>query len=148
MENLNIILTSSLVAGIISTFVSYFVSVRLKQLDFKNEYYKEILKKRLMAYQYIETQLAVLKSVVLDENDNLPYHSIFSYGDVEFFDYQKNLIMAISYNLWIDEKTTNILEKLNDLFYSLNIKTNGLSEIEMHSLGKKYYQKISDILFT
>lgn len=147
MDNLNLILTSSLIAGIVSAIVSYFISVRLKQLDFKNEYYKEILKKRLIAYQYIETQLAVLKSVVLDEEDNLPYHSIFSYGEEEFFDYQKNLIMAISYNLWIDEKTSNILEKLNDLFYSLNIKASGLSEIEMYNLGKKYYQNISDLRF-
>lgn len=147
MENLNIILTSSLIAGIISALVSYFISVRLKKLDFKNEYYKEILKKRINAYQYIEAQIAVLKSVVLDENDNLPYHAIFSYGDVEFFDYQKNLIMAINYNLWIDDKTANILENLNELFYSLNIKTNGISEIEMHKLGKQYYQKLSDLRF-
>tara|TARA_R110000868_G_C10794055_1_gene756559 strand:+ start:528 stop:1073 length:546 start_codon:yes stop_codon:yes gene_type:complete len=147
MENLNVILTSSLIAGIISAFVSYFISIRLKKLDFKNEYYKEILKKRLNAYQYIEAQIAVLKNVVLDEKDNVPYHSIFSYGDVEFFDYQKNLIMAINYNLWIDDKTTNILERINELFYSLNIKINGLSEIEMHKIGKLYYQQISDLRF-
>lgn len=67
MENLNIILTSSLIAGTVSLIVSYLISVQLKKLDFKNEYYKEILKKRLNAYQHIEAQLAVLKSVDLDE---------------------------------------------------------------------------------
>lgn len=147
MDNLNLILTSSLIAGIVSAIVSYFISVRLKNLDFRNEYYKEILKKRLTAYQYIESQIMVLKSVILDKKDNLPYHLIFSYSDREFFDYQKNLIMAINYSLWIDNKTTNILEKLNELFYSLNIKTKGSTEIEMQNIGKQYYQKISDLRF-
>ena len=55
--------------------------------------------------------------------------------------------MAISYNLWIDDQTTNILEKLNELFYSLNIKVNGISKSEMHNLGKEYYQKISGLRF-
>jgi hypothetical protein len=147
MENINLILTSTLVAGIVSTFVSYFISVRLKKLDFKNEYYKEILKKRLTAYEYIEAQLGVLKTVVLDEADSKPYHLMFSYGDKEFFDYQKNLLMAISLGLWIDDDTTKSLEELNELFYNLNIKTHGKSKTEIIEVGKKYYQIISDLRF-
>ncbi|WP_141226064.1 hypothetical protein [Flavobacterium fluvii] len=147
MENINLILTSTLVAGIVSTFVSYIISIRLKKLDFKNEYYKEILKKRLTAYEYIEAQLGVLKTVVLDETDGKPYHLMFSYGDKEFFDYQKNLLMAISLSLWIDDDTTNSLEKLNELFYNLNIKTHKKSKTEIIEVGKKYYQKISDLRF-
>jgi len=147
MENLKLILTITFVAGIVSELVSYIKSVRLKKLDFKNENYKEILKKRLGAYQYIESQLAVLKTVVLDEYDNKPYHMMFSNGDVEFIDYQKNLIMAISFSLWIDEETTTKLEKLNELFYNLNIKTAGKSNTEMIELGKKHYPHISDLRF-
>lgn len=147
MENIRLILTSTFVAGIVSALVSYFISIKLKKLDFKNEYYKEILKKRLVAYQYIESQLAVLKTVVLDKNDNKPYHMMFSYSDVEFFDFQKNMIMAISFSLWIDDETTENLEKLNELFYNLNLKTEGKSNFELTNLGKKYYQHISDLRF-
>lgn len=63
-ETIKILLASSLIAGIVSTIVSYITSIRLKKIDFKNEYYKEILKKRLHAYEFIENQIAVLKSVV------------------------------------------------------------------------------------
>ena len=147
MENLRLILTSTIVAGIVSAFVSYIISIKLKKLDFKNEYYKEILKKRLVAYQYIESQLAVLKTVVLDESDNKPYHMMFSYSDVEFFDFQKNMFMAISFSLWIDDETTDNLEKLNELFYNLNLKIGGKSNGELVDLGKKHYQHISDLRF-
>jgi hypothetical protein len=147
MENLNLILTSGLFAGLISAIVSYLISVRLKKLDFKNEYYKEILKKRLVAYQYIEGQLAVLKTVVLDEVDGKPYHMMFSHTEVEFFDYQKNLVMAMSFSLWIDDETTENLEKLNEIFYNLNIKAFEKSNIELIELGKKYYKHISDLRF-
>lgn len=147
MENLQLILTSTFVSGIVSVLVSYIISIKLKKIDFKNEYYKEILKKRLFAYQYIESQLAVLKTVVLDESDNKPYHMMFSYSDVEFFDFQKNMVMAISYSLWIDDETTENLEKLNELFYNLNIKTAGKSNAQLIDLGKKYYQHISDLRF-
>ncbi|MDL2142765.1 MULTISPECIES: hypothetical protein [Flavobacterium] len=134
-------------AGIVSAIVSYVITVKLKKLDFKNEYYKEILKKRLVAYQYIESQIAVLKTVVLDEADSQPYHMMFSYSDIEFFEFQKNMLMAISFSLWIDDETSENLEKLNELFYNLNIKAGGKSNLELIDLGKKYYQHISDLRF-
>lgn len=81
------------------------------------------------------------------KKDNKPYHTIFSYGNAQFFEYQKNLLIAISYSLWIDDKTTESLEKLNELFYNLNLKINGISKDEMHSLGKKHYQHLSNLRF-
>ena len=147
MENLKLIITSTLVAGIVSILVSYVTSVWLKKIDFKNEYFKEILKKRLAAYQYIEAQLAILKSVVLDEEDGKAYHMMFSYSDVEFLDYQKNLIMAINFGLWIDDETAQKLQDLNELFYNLNIKAHGKSKGELIKLGKTYYKELSSLRF-
>lgn len=147
MENLNIILTSGLVAGTISTIISYIVSVQLKRVDFKHEYYKEILKKRLSSYQYIEAQLALLKSVVLDEDDSRMYHIIFSYGEEKLLEYQKNIHLAMSYSLWIDENTVRKIEELNELFYNLNNKVNDKTDDEIIGIAKKYYQNISNLRF-
>jgi hypothetical protein len=146
-ELIQIILTSSLVAGLISAIVSYFISIRLKRFDFKNEYYKEILKKRLKAYQYIENQISVLKAVVLGE-DKKPYHSIFSFGEEKFYEFQKDLAAAISSSLWIDEKTNEELQKLNDLFFNLNNKIHSNGKQEMEEVGKLYYDKISNLRFS
>ncbi|MDT0690870.1 hypothetical protein RM549_13815 [Salegentibacter sp. F188] len=149
MENeiIKIILASSLIAAIISAVVSYFTSVKLKSLDFKNDYYKEILKKRLNAYELIENQIILLKTVVLGD-DQKPYHIIFGSGDKKFFEFQQNLHLASVHGLWIDPKTTKSLEKLNSLFFNLNIKVHSKSDIEIETIGKEYYQKISDLRFT
>ncbi len=145
-ENSKLIITSSIFAGLISAAVSYFISVRLKNLDFKNEYYKEILKKRLVVYEHIEIQLSILKTVVLGD-DKKPYHMIFSEGEDNFFDYQKNLHLAVNKNIWVDSDTTKSLENLNDFFYNLNTKVYQKNEAEIIEIGKQYYEKLSDLRF-
>lgn len=145
-ELLKVVLTSSIFAGLISVFVSYFTSRHLKKIDFRNEYYKEILKKRIQAYEYILKQIEVLKAVVLDD-DKKPYHNIFCYGEDKFIEFQQNLLKAISLSIWIDDKTTEQLEILNNLFFNLNNKMGGISKSEIVGIGKEYYKKISDKRF-
>ncbi|MDR2970706.1 MAG: hypothetical protein LBU83_02075 [Bacteroidales bacterium] len=142
-EHITIILTSTLVASIVSILVTHITILRQKRVDFRNEYYKIILAKRLKAYQFVETQIAVLKSVVV-ESDGKPYHVIFSYGEDKFIEFQQNLLLAISYGLWIDDGTMKELEKLNELFFSLNNQIRSKAQNEILNVGKIYYQKISD----
>lgn len=141
-ETVQILLASSVIAGVVSVVVSYFTSIRLKKVDFKNDYYKEILKKRLRAYEFIEHQIAVLKSVVLDD-DGKPYHLIFGQGSIKFLEFQENLILAISFGLWIDEDSSKTLDEMNNLFFNLNDHIRQKSNSEMEEIGKKYYNRIS-----
>jgi hypothetical protein len=144
MENTDIfkvILTSSLIATILSAIVSAFVSIKLKHLDYKNEYYKKILEKRLEAYQYLENQIAVLKNTVLDDEDGKPYHIIFSYSKDDFSKLQHNLFLAMSYSTWINRDTTSHIEKLNELFYHLSLKLN--RNADLITLGKTHYKEIA-----
>lgn len=145
MENsdlLKVILTSSLVAGIFSAVVSAIVSMKLKNLDYKNEYYKKILEKRLEAYKYIEAQISVLKSSVLDE-DGKPYHTIFSYGEQEFYKFQENLHTAIAYGMWINDETSELMDKLNEIFFKISRRVANANNEGLITLGKDYYQEIS-----
>ncbi|MCL3780959.1 hypothetical protein EMN47_11250 [Prolixibacteraceae bacterium JC049] len=146
-ELLKTVITSSVFAGIISAVVSYFTTLRLKKYDFKTEYYKEILKKRLNAYQYIENQIGVLKAVVMGD-DKRPFHMMFSEGETKFLEYQQNLLVAISFSLWIDETTVKELEKLNNLFFNINNHVHNKDVEKMEEIGKHYYQKISDLRFS
>lgn len=146
MDVINVVLASSVIAGFISVLVSYFTTLWIKKYDFKADYYREILKKRLDAYQFIENQIAVLKTVVLGD-DNKPYHIIFSNGEDDFLKYQQNLIAAISSTLWIDDKTSLILEELNSLFFNLNNHINLKNDEEIQEIGKEYYKRISDLRF-
>ncbi|MBS2101138.1 hypothetical protein [Carboxylicivirga linearis] len=146
IELIKIALSSSVIAGIVSAIVSYFITLKLKKYDFKTEYFKEILKKRLTAYQYIENQIGILKGVVIDD-DRKSYHLIFDNGETKFLEYQQNLFIAISYSLWIDDETVKDLEKLNSLFFNLNNHVHDKNNDEIVMIGKEYYQRISDLRF-
>lgn len=112
-QYITIILASSVIATVLSTIINYFISVRLKRLDYKNEYYKTIIQKRLEVYQYIEEQITYLRAVMIDENDNKIYHALFNEGFEKAIDLQNNLIMAIAYSLWIDKDTSDYLQEMN-----------------------------------
>jgi len=118
-------LTSIVIATVLSTIVSTVVSIKLKSLDYRNEYYKKILDKRLEAYKFLEKQIAILKNIVLDE-DGQPYHVIFSYGESELHKFQLNLHVAIAYCIWIHEDTVNEMENLNELFFKIYARLLGV----------------------
>jgi len=143
MDKITLILTSSVIAAIVSAIISAIVSIKLKHLDYKNDYYKEIIRKRLNAYQFLETQVAVLKSTVFDDYDNKPYHMIFSSGEKELTNFQKNLFLAISYSIWIDEKTTSTMETLNEVFFHISLKIEQSENLT--DLGKEYYKEIAGL---
>jgi len=146
MNTIQIILTSSVISGVISAIISYFFSLKIKKLDFRNEYYKTIINKRMEVYKFVENQVATLKTVVLGD-DKKPYHIIFAYGEEKFIEFQQNLSSAISNSIWIDDDTMKTLESLNNLFFSLNNKVHKKTKMEIETLGKEYYKKISDLRF-
>lgn len=147
MDFLNVILTSSIIASIFSAIISYVVSKRLKVIDFKNEYYRELVKKRLAAYQSVENFISVLRGVILDETDKKAYHVIFAFGYSEVINKQAELMNSIANGIWVDNDTMIKLERLNSLFFNINSKTLKKSNEEVINIGKEYYQKLSDLRF-
>lgn len=138
-EIIKIVLASTVFSGIISALISYFVTIRLKNMDYKNEYFKKILDKRLNAYQYLETQIAVMKTTIMDEDGNA-YHYIFNNGKNGVIEFHKNLILAMSYSLWINDKTVKIMEDLNQHFYLIS-EIDDMEEIIKRA--KRDYHKIA-----
>lgn len=104
-ELINILLASC----IVSVFTSYFVSIRLKKQDFKNDYYKEIIKRRCDAYNKVDIFVSQLKVVVVDEKNGEAYHSILRQSSQKFLESQVHLQQAMLRSLWIDEKTSSKL---------------------------------------
>jgi hypothetical protein len=54
--------------------------------------------------------------------------------------------MAMSYDMWIDEKTIDVLEKLNDLFFNITEKVYS-NEDQVTQIGKQYYKQLSSLRF-
>jgi len=139
----SIILTSSVISAIVSASIAGIISLRTKKLDFRYAYYKTILEKRITAYQFIESQVAVLKTTIIDQ-DNKPYYAIFDTGYDDFFKFQQNLYAAMSYSLWIGDNTITVMQELNDIFYNLSL-TETDSNDELISKGKNNYKAIAKI---
>jgi hypothetical protein len=143
-ELLKVILTSSLIAGFISALISAVVSIKVKSIDYKNEYFKKILEKRLDSYKFLEAQILLLKISGLEE-DGRPFHLVFAYGEEKFYEFQQNLIQAMSFSIWVNEKTVILMEKLNKLFFKISRIDFENSEALVLA-GKIYHEQISQII--
>jgi hypothetical protein len=134
------ILSSSLLAAAFTSLASGFFSVYVKAKEYENEYFKEVIKRRLEAYEFIEAQISLLKSASYD-NDGRAYHLIFAFGEDKFYEYQRNLGFAISKSVWINDRTKTLLIELSRLF--LKISNDYDLERDLILAGKDYYQAIA-----
>jgi hypothetical protein len=70
------ILTSTVVAALVSGLINGLYNLRTKQHEYVNEYYKIIINRRVTAYETLEGLIVALKASVLD-GDGRPYHYCF-----------------------------------------------------------------------
>jgi hypothetical protein len=134
------IISSSLIATVLSSIVNYY----LKKQDFKNEYFKLLLKKRMDSYEWIENQIALLKSSVLD-SDGKPYHQVFSYGYEEYLKHLQSAQIANSYNIWLNQKTNDKWIKILQIFNKISFEYNITDDEQLVNAGKKYYWDIANL---
>jgi len=143
--NYTSIIISIISSSVIATVFASIINIFIKKIEFKQAYYRIILDKRLKAYEWLENQIALLKTTVADDRDNKSYHIIFSYGINEYYDFTKNIMLANAYSLWINERTNVILNDLLHIFNQINLEIKGDKEEMLINLGKNYYFKISDL---
>jgi hypothetical protein len=135
------VLSSSLLAAAFTSLATGLFSVYLKRTEYENDYYKEIVKRRLAAYEFIEAQIAMLKTSGFDNGDNRLYHIVFAMGMDEFSRYQQNLMLAISRSVWVSERTTNLLVELGRLLIAVGLDDE--SDEGIKEVGKQRYQDIA-----
>lgn len=143
--NWQIILTSSSIAALVTAFFTIILNVYLKKLDYKNEYFKKVIQKRIDAYEFLENQIIRLKQSTIDDLDGKAYHIIFAYGEEYFSSSMTPTIQASAYSLWIHPETFESFNKLKNIFihisFALNDKKSRNEELIV--LGKKYYKEIA-----
>ena len=135
------ILSSAGVASIISACASYAINALMQKRKYKDDYYKMVVEKRMDAYQYIETQIQVLKLTVVDNIDAKPYFMMFSGDSKLFYESQYNLTLAASKSLWLTQEMVDNLRQLQQHFLTIGAKitdnpTNNIS------VGKDWYTKL------
>ncbi|MFA5563235.1 MAG: hypothetical protein WDA32_03495 [Candidatus Caldatribacteriota bacterium] len=61
MEIIALVISSSLASAIITTILGRIISGWLKRIDYADEYYKQILKRRIEVYELLEAEIGILK---------------------------------------------------------------------------------------
>jgi hypothetical protein len=133
-----IVLSSTVVSGIVSALVGGWFSLRSKQNEYTNVYYKMILERRLASYEEVEHLIAAIKIAVIDD-DQKPYHFLFSQDD-DHVNVYKTLVGTMSNALWLTDDLFELTRQLNLLVYTGTPGESGFIEF-----GKKNYTAIAEL---
>ena len=128
-----VVLSSSIIASIFTAVVS----LKLKNLDYKNEYSKKILDKRLKAYDCIENQIALMKTMVVNFDSN-GYYLVFDDKERNSTKIQQNFFNTMKNSIWINKKTVLLMEELSDLLAEILKKKNNENEILLNICKETY----------
>lgn len=114
-ELLLALLSSSFFGGVVGAFITGRFNLRVKDLEYKNEYYKQVLEKRIDAYESVEKLVTGFKTAVVDD-DRQPYHFILSHED-GLLDAHKLLYEISSQALWLSDDLFLETRNLSLLLY-------------------------------
>jgi hypothetical protein len=142
--SLNSLLLSIISSSFVATVASSLINLYLKRLDFKNEYFKLVIQKRLEAYEHIELIIANLKTSALDEADQKAYHLPF-FNTSDWHDFSVNQATSNSYSLWLNATISEKLSELNTLMNQFRFDFDISNQEDLIKGGKKYYDAIATI---
>jgi len=140
IQLITIILSSSLLAAILTSLTSWF----LQKDNYKRDYYKKILDKRLDAYSTVENIVGQLKIIVrLDSGHACPMFCAISKTDFDKFSI--SLASANYKSFWLSDKVGGKLTELN--IYLLQEIDNHIDENfdedkQLAQLGVQHRDKI------
>lgn len=137
-----LVLSSSLASAIISTVLGGVVSSWLKRIDYADEYYKQVLQRRVEVYELLEAEIGILKQSCLDD-DGKAYHLIFAYGKDKFYDLQKGLMVVMAKSLWLTDDLQDIVVSINREL--LDVSFRAQDDEQLISVGKDKYEKIATL---
>lgn len=118
------ILSSAGVASIISAIVGYFFNLSMHKRQYKDDYYKMIINRRMNTYEKVEKVLNTLRAWTPKSSTQTSFCIIFENEEM-LVDFHKQLYDVMVDSVWLSEGINDNFEALNELI----IKTEqGLTE--------------------
>jgi hypothetical protein len=122
------VLSSSVVSAIIGALIAGAYNLRAKRNEYRNEYFKTVVQRRLAAYEQLEILIVSLKTAVID-TDNKPYHFLFS-KDEDCITAYKLLSDTMDRGLWLSDEAFEKTRDLNYRVFRLSASGGGQSNSE------------------
>jgi hypothetical protein len=138
---ITVILSSSVLSAFLTGLITFIVHNR----SYRNDYYKELIKKRLQAYESVESLYGILDVVARDE-DERKYH-FFLTNQESINNFFISLTSALKQNSWISQDTTDLLVLLMSLINQIfkQIETTPLDSDDYIEFAKTHYEMIASL---
>lgn len=139
---ISIIITSSVLAAIMTSLFN----IIIQNLNYKKDYYKKIIDKRIEALEYIIDLTNQLKIMTHLENGQI-CNNIFMQGEESYNYFMIRLALSTNYSFWLDDSLNEALLELN-IFLKENIESKINEESDLTNqfmlLGTKNLDCIRD----
>jgi hypothetical protein len=126
-------------SALVAAIVAGLFSLRTKRNEYINDYYKEVIKRRVAAYEQLEQLIIWLKTAIPDKDGQL-YHLLFASNQQEDLNrIFEMLFRVMSQGVWFSDEAFSKTRELNLLLYQLQDAAN------ITEFGKKHYRQIANI---
>ena len=111
MNNFTLVLTSSVLAASLTSFVNWW----LQRNNFRDDYYKKVIDKRMTTYDQISKAMGRLQIVDVSASNN-KYHAIFN-QEKDYSDFVVQLAFASLEGIWISSQCSLKITQLNEFMH-------------------------------
>lgn len=151
MKDLNVIITAISSSAVVAAGVSGVITFLLKRFDFKNNYYKWVIQRRLRVYNDIDELLFILNPAKIgDKIREYEYYHVFS-EQQRFQDFKCKITKINQDHIWLNNAVHQKLHTLEDIFYSISKSVSQQNpenrDKKLKVLGKVHFSEITDLRY-
>jgi hypothetical protein len=135
------LLASAVIAAVVSAAVSGLIALMVKDKEYKNEYYKKVIDKRLKAIEALEacTYLFTARNYATDGSKT--WHVYFE-KSINSDAYTEAVSNMSKYSIWYGMQTIKRLDDFTACITNLLAQCKGKEEKEAVNIGVNNYEKI------
>ncbi len=142
IEIIGLVLTSSVVSAVLTSFIDW----KIQNRNYRNEYYKKLLDKRLEAYENVEDLISRLITVVIIGKGRT-CNLFFTFGIEGLDQFIISLPFVMKKSFWVNSEITGKITELNVLLVEIDnqIDRQGDVKRQLEDFGAINREKIREI---
>lgn len=144
-----VVATLAFISGLASLIMSWWSAYRIKQQEYKNDYFKKVIDFRLHGIKVIEEATALLRLRLITQNEKgeeLRYHSFFTLEDDERSVFKDAVTKASHQVIWHAEPTAQAFTAFIQTVSLISKECRGLDRGAREARAATEYEKVNKVL--